>query len=370
MRPLAWRQQAVRRWGRVLLGLAVALAAIVGSGAVMAQAAHETLFFDGLARRAYARQDYGEALRWFLLARETASGAGMAYNVAVSADLAGEPELAYSSLVDYLAFDDPDAERRRDATDRLSRLRRQLAVVRVETEPPGAEVFVDRRDLGRFGRSPREIAVLPGARTLELDLHGFEPARVELAAIRGQDTTVRVVLVARRGELVVTARPAATVLTLEAADGRRAALRAGEVAALPVGTYWLGAAAPRYASASRRIEIAPAERVELAIALDRIPVPTGGLLVASGRLAATLYVDGRPRAVTPARLDGLTVGQHEVELRAAGHLPWQRTVRIEAGETTYLNATPRPAPRRSGERARRGAGRVNPAAPAGATVAP
>jgi len=348
----------------------VALATLAGADAAAAQAAHETLFFDGLARRAYARQDYREALRCFLLARETASGAGMAYNVAVSADLAGEPELAYSSLVDYLAFSDPDAERRRDAIDRLLRLRRQLAVVRIETEPPGADVFVDRRDLGRFGRTPREIAVRPGARTLELDLPGFAPARVELAAVRGEDSTVRVVLEPLRGALVVNVWPAGTVLTLEALDGRRAALRAGEVADLPVGAYRLGAAAPSHASASRRLEISLGERVEVAIALDRLPVPTGGLLVAAGRLSATVHVDGRPRAVTPARLDALSVGQHVVELRAPGHLPWRRTVQIEAGETTYLNATPRPEPRRSGERSRHRAARPHAEAPAGATAAP
>ncbi|HOU92253.1 MAG TPA: PEGA domain-containing protein [Polyangiaceae bacterium] len=357
-----------RRWGGALLGLALGAATVTAPSVAAAQAAHETLFFDALARRAYARGDYQEALRCFLLARETASGAGMAYNVAVSADLAGEPELAYSSLVDYLALDDPDLARRRDATERLVRLRRQLAVVRIETEPPGAEVFVDRRDLGRFGRTPREIAVLPGARILELDLPGFEPARVELTAARGAESSVEVALVPRRGSLVVSARPAATAITLEATDGRRAALRPGEVVELPAGAYRVEAAAWRYAAASRRVEIAPGERVEVVIALDRIPVPTGGLLVASGPLTATVYVDGRRRAVTPARVEALPAGEHVVELRAPGYLPWRRTVAIEADQTSYLNAAPRPVPRGQAGRARTGAARGR--ARDGATAAP
>jgi len=357
-----------RRRGSALLGLALGAALLAAPSVAAAQAAHETLFFDALARRAYGRGDYQEALRWFLLVRETASGAGVAYNIAVAADLAGEPELAYSSLLDYLALDDADPARRRDAKERLLRLRSQLAVVRIETEPPGAEVFVDRRDLGRFGRSPCEIVVLPGARTLELDRPGFEPARVALTAARGAESSVEVTLIPRRGSLVVSARPAATAITLEAADGRRAALRPGEVVELPVGAYRLEAVAWRHAAASRRIEIAPGERIEVVLALDPIPVPTGGLLVASGALTATVYVDGRLRAVTPARVEALSAGQHVIELRAPGYLPWRRTIAIEADQTAYLNATLRPVPRGRAGRTRTGVARGR--ARDGATAAP
>ncbi|MFN9938558.1 MAG: PEGA domain-containing protein [bacterium] len=37
-----------------------------------------------------------------------------------------------------------------------------MAVVRIETDPPGATIYVDRADLGARGTTPRVLAFAPG----------------------------------------------------------------------------------------------------------------------------------------------------------------------------------------------------------------
>jgi PEGA domain-containing protein len=63
--------------------------------------------------------------------------------------------------------------------------------------------------------------------------------------------------------------------------------------------------------------------------------PTGGLDVKSTPPGAEVFVDGKPRGVTPLTLADLPVGRHAIELKSdAGTI--QRTVTIAAGENVQL----------------------------------
>jgi archaellum component FlaG (FlaF/FlaG flagellin family) len=64
--------------------------------------------------------------------------------------------------------------------------------------------------------------------------------------------------------------------------------------------------------------------------------PTGELHVTSTPEAAQVFIDGKPRGVTPLTIPDLSVGRHAVELKSvAGTV--QRTVTVAADKTTEMN---------------------------------
>ena len=65
--------------------------------------------------------------------------------IAVCAELAHEPSLAFAAYEDYLRAGDSDAERRTGAEKRLAAFLPGLAIASVTSDPPGATISIDGR---------------------------------------------------------------------------------------------------------------------------------------------------------------------------------------------------------------------------------
>jgi hypothetical protein len=315
----------------------------LGAGLLSARAsglpAVETKLFDERARKLYDQGRYQAALEAFLLASTATPSAGSLYNVGVTADLAGERELAFAYLGQYLTLRDDDRERRQDAERRQTELRRKLALVRVESDPPGATIYVDRRELGVFGTTPCSIPLDPGRHRLELDLAGHHPGAAEVTAEPGQQTLARLALVERTGRVRVRVEPpSARVTFLREQPALEIHARPGETV-LPVGTYRVRSVAPGWEPVESRVLVEEGSPAEVSLVARQLPEPTGGLLVSAGPVHALVLVDGVRKAESPATLDKVPVGRHRVELRAAGYHPWLRKVWVKRDQVIYLNAT-------------------------------
>ena len=119
------------------------------------------------------------------------------------------------------------------------------ARVRLTSNPGGARVLVDGREVGR---TPTEALVLDAAPTLHalrFELDGHEPLETRLAFPRGEQPDLLVNLRSRRGNLIVTSAPAgARVRVVDAATGRPAPAQAAATPLfleLPAGDYRLEA---------------------------------------------------------------------------------------------------------------------------------
>ena len=66
---------------------------------------------------------------------------------------------------------------------------------------------------------------------------------------------------------------------------------------------------------------------------------TGILSVESRPAGAAVLIDGKPRGVTPATIEGLAPGDYRVNLSLAGYQPFAATVRVVAGERTRAAAS-------------------------------
>ena len=116
---------------------ALALSLLLPAAASATPAAEARFFFER-GQRHYERGRYGAAAEDFLLSYESAPSSGAIYNAAVASARARRPADEFSFLQVYLRLDDHDRERRQTARARIAELEATLAIVRVETSPPGA----------------------------------------------------------------------------------------------------------------------------------------------------------------------------------------------------------------------------------------
>lgn len=320
----------------------VATLALTLTLAAQPAGAPQAAYLDELARRAFARGRYAEALALFSEVQTVAPSGRNTYNMAAAADLAAKPALAHALWTRYLAAAPDDAEARRaHARGRLEDLERRVARLEVRTEPPGAAVFVDRRDLGRHGHAPLSIALPPGRHDVWAELPGYHPARAVADVPPRGVTQVDLHLARRTGHLRVEVRPAteATLLGLEDGDAGWRPMRAGHTATVAAGRWRIRAEAPGHAPAELEVRV-PAGGLEArTVVLPPRPPPSGWLLISAGALEAELRVDGEPYGRVPARLQ-LAAGAHAVRVERAGAVLWSGAIRIEADRAEVVWVPP------------------------------
>jgi len=306
--------------------------------------ASEARFFDGQARRAFEQDDFRTALDRFLLAYTAAPSAPLAYNVGVCADLAGEPRVAFTYLARYLSSTEDNGERRSHAESVTARLRPQLRIVSVRSEPPGATIFLDNTERGAFGRTPMDVALEPGEEhTLLLHHDGYLPAEEVVASDAPSETEVSVRMQPRMGSVRIEVSPERARVTF-IRDGDVMAEHEGDGRIeLPVGRYRVRVEASLHGPSERLLVVAEGELAEqtLLVELTAMRARTCLLLVSAGGIAGRVIVDDRPVGRLPLRLLGVAPGPHTIVVEADDGREWRGEAELTAGAARHVQARPR-----------------------------
>lgn len=209
--------------------------------------------------------------------------------------------------------------------------------VNIESSPAGATVFVDSPDGASIGVTPIRSARIPrGGHTLIFRLANHEEGRLRVEIRRWRET-FRIVL-----------NPLATInVTAGHADAEGAAVR---VDGQPVGNiphtmtvqpgrHLIQVGREGFQTFSQWADLTGGQVLALPVILQREAPTTGSILVAADVSGAPVFVDGTERGVTPTVLEGITAGQHTVEVRPARGDPFRQTVTVVAGQRAVVNAT-------------------------------
>jgi hypothetical protein len=97
---------------------------------------------------------------------------------------------------------------------------------------------------------------------------------------------------------------------------------------------------------SKWVDLIGGEVTTIPVALRPQAVKTGSLLITADVTGLPVFIDGQRRGGTPLVVDGLTEGEHVVEIRSPGegYQPFSKLVTINADERTTVEATIRIAP--------------------------
>src|SRR5580692_446058 len=142
----------VRSRAALALAMSLALAAAPGLGLADGLADEADLHFR-LGSDAYAKADYNGALEHFLASNRLVPNRNVVYNVARCFERLGRFPDAHRYYVDALEGE-KDPAILAEVNAALARLAPSVAVLRVSTTPPGATIYLNRKDLGSRGRTP------------------------------------------------------------------------------------------------------------------------------------------------------------------------------------------------------------------------
>jgi outer membrane receptor protein involved in Fe transport len=321
------------------------LALCLGAPAWADNTADEADVAFDLGNKAYAKRDYDAALAAYFLSYRLVPNRNVLFNIARCYEAIDRPDEAYRYWNDL--FVDPSLPEgdRREVKQALSRLAPKVALVNITTTPPGAELYVDRKDLGSRGRTPQTIAVAPGAHTLVLELPGYEAAQVKVSAARGKEAKVTQPLARIVSGVTITGTPEGAIIR-ESADGPELG-RVPTTLSFPPGQKLLVVQAPGFMPQQVLLDVKAGEPTTAKVALVEKSKPTGKVVVTSNRENSVVRVDGREFGFTPTVLT-LPVGEHVVEVTNEEVTPIQQQVQVSENGETRVDAELRYAPPKVG----------------------
>jgi len=293
--------------------LSVAPAALADNAADEADLAFE------LGNQAYAKGHYAEALAEYFVSHRLVPNRNVLFNIARCYEQLDRFDEAYRYYHDLLSLELP-APDRQEVVRALSRIRPRVALVQVVTEPPGADVFLDREDLGSRGLSPQVVALPPGKHAVKVRLAGYLPRDSEVTLARGREVAERLSLEPVLGRAELRGTPEGAEIR-DSADGPLLGRVPAKIP-LPVGRRLLYVSAPGYGTAQYLAEVKQDGTAQVAVALSPAIGPSGKLVVTANRPNARVRVDGKESGFTPTVV-AVPVGEHEVEIS----LPEMRTLR-------------------------------------------
>ncbi|MEQ1501795.1 MAG: TonB-dependent receptor [Myxococcota bacterium] len=285
-----------------------------------------------LGVQAIQRGEYLTGLQHLLQSNRLAPNKNVLYNIAGAYEALGRNEQAYQYYTDYVALE-TDAARRADGERGLTRLASRVALVFVSSDPPGATIYVDRRDLGARGVTPRTIAVPPGDHVVMLEAGGYAAADRTTRAVRGSESSVSLTLDRLLGQVRLFGEPAGATIRLEGADDVIGTVPS--TVEVPVGSAVLEIASQGYATRKVVVDVATDE---VAQADATLALLTGRVIVdAPGRPGALIEIDGEAVAFTPQVVD-VPVGHHTLRVSAAGYDVFSSEIDVSLDQAITVDA--------------------------------
>jgi outer membrane receptor for ferrienterochelin and colicins len=235
------------------------------------------VFADGLADEAelhfqlgtneYQKGEYTSALEHYMLSNRLVPNRRVVFNIARTFEQLKRFPDAHRYYVDAL-----DGETNQTAIDAsrtaLERLTPNVALLEVVTDPPGATIYIDRKDLGSRGRSPRPMALAPGKYRVIVELAGHEPVSSDEITIQvGNVKKIPLKLRRIEGkvEVTVTGAPRAAVRVDD--ETSAPVCTAPCEFSLPVGKHELFVTADGVASSPKSINVLVGQKISVGVAL-------------------------------------------------------------------------------------------------------
>lgn len=270
-----------------------------------------------------------EALAEYFTSNRLAPNRNVVFNIARTYEAMRRFEEAYRYYAEYISLE-TDSSEKAIAEQKLGAIAPEVALVKIDSTPLGATVYLDRKNLGTRGQTPIVLAATEGKHTIILEHPGYEPATVEVEMTRGGSVTVSPSLALIVGTVQVASTPSAAVY-VDRAQGIQSAAAATETPAtlsLTPGRHTLEFERAGFRNGRTDVVVTANAETKVEVKLEAHAADSGTVVVAANVQGALVVVGGAERGFTPAVLT-LPTGVHALEVRADGYTSWNKQVRVE-----------------------------------------
>jgi outer membrane receptor for ferrienterochelin and colicin len=282
----------------LVMAMACALAGGLARSARADDLADEADLQFQLGATRYRDGDYLGALEHFLASNRLVPNRNVSFNIARSFEKLKQYPAAFRYYAQALDGE-TDIEARARVEAALETIKPNVAVLNIVTHPPGATVYLDRRDLGPRGTSPRVLGLTPGKYKVIVELANHMPAESpEIDAPLAKETKVELTLTPKleglTGNLVVNADERGALVEV---DGRPRAFTP-DIVNLPAGRHHVRVLLKGYRTVEQTVDIKPNDETKLDLVLTQAEEVT-----AASRAAET--VEDAPSSVSIVRAEEL-----------------------------------------------------------------
>lgn len=331
-RPMKARFGSIPRWLRLLTLATFLVASLAAPRGVRADdVADEADLQFQLGAERYQAADYRGALQHFLASNRLVANKNVMFNIARTYEQLGQFPEAYRYYT--LTLQDANEAMRARVKQSMDRIAPNVAVLQVTSKPPGASIYIDRKDLGARGVTPASLGFEKGAHKVILELPGYEPAEIGPVDLsRGQTTPVTATLREIIGTVTIKGG-------FEGAQVRVDDDKLPPTCSLPCnltlrpGRHVIFLSAPGHETQAALVEVAPNQTIAVKPDLRALRVP---LTVNTDVREALVTVDGTPVGFTPL-VASIPVGKHLVRVTLEGFRPVEQTVDVAPTEQVRLD---------------------------------
>jgi outer membrane receptor for ferrienterochelin and colicins len=282
---------------------------------------------------AYVKGDFRTALEHFLLSNRLVANRNVVFNIARTYEQLKRFADAHRYYVDAL-----DGETNPQTTstiqDAVKRIAPNVAVLRVESDPPGATIYLERKDLGSRGRAPKPLAVAEGKYKVIVELPGYDPVTIDdVTAKIGSETRVQPVLKRIVGSVSVSVEGAPGAAVHVDEENAPAVCTAPCTFDIPPGQHLLYFSREGFQAAPRQIVVVAKDTVK---AVAKMSPLTGAVVVQADERDAIVEIDGKASGFTPAVIQNVPVGPRKVVVTLRGYAPIEKTIDVKANQQTQL----------------------------------
>jgi hypothetical protein len=203
------------------------------------------------------------------------------------------------------------------------------AAIKVQSDPPGANVIIDGIDKGKTPCSVEDV--LQGEHTLKLIKPGFKEYIEKINLSKVEETPINIRLNEILAAIEVISNPAEARVTLDNELKGRTPL---VISGLRDGTYSIEIEKPGYEKLTKEVVIKNKEDGKLDVTLDKA---TGGLVLNVLPLGSTIVIASTENKAisgsTPYSVD-LAPGSYDVEVTKAGYDRFSSKLEVKIRETT------------------------------------
>jgi outer membrane receptor for ferrienterochelin and colicins len=284
-----------------------------------------------IGAEAYTKGDFVGALQHFLASNRLVPNRNVMFNIARAYEqLARYPD-AYRYYTDALRGDD-GGKLKQDVVAALARLGPKVGLIALESSPPGATVFLDRKDLGSVGTTPIQLGLKPGTYALVVELPGYEPKSIPNIAIGlGESKPIKVELERILGKVELSG-PRGTYVRIDDERGASACVLPCTLD-LPPGTHIAYFERSGFTVSPQTFTVVARGTVKASASSVAV---VGSLLVSADEPNALIEVDGKALGFTPAVIPNVPIGKRSVRVTLRGYLPIVREVEVRTNAQTDL----------------------------------
>ena len=216
--------------------------------------------------------------------------------------------------------------------------------IEISFAPDKAEVILNGVKVGEteFLKTYTVSSVPPGIHQLRIVREGFEDFNKEITILPGGLTKVQ-------GRMMqASLSSGGTISVSTSPDGAHVFLDGLSLGVAPVwkpgisaGKHTLTVTAGNYYDWSREIQVVSGEVSYITAVLypQWWSRDTGIVMISSIPSDGTVFVDGVSYGQTPVTISELQAGEHTIRVEAPEHEPWEDTVAVYEGRTSYVVAT-------------------------------